>query len=79
GQTSPVLSVQVVPTDGRAQALEHVRDPKGHVQAACHVFGHAWALLRPDGYVAATGEAVDASVAMAVAHALGLPAEGSQP
>ncbi len=71
--TSPLRAVQVVPTHGRAQALEHVRDPQGHVQAACHVFGHAWALLRPDAYVAATGESVDASVVRALERALALP------
>jgi 3-(3-hydroxy-phenyl)propionate hydroxylase len=46
-------------------------DRDGHLQTTCHVFGHAWALLRPDGHVAATGESVDASVVHAVAHALG--------
>jgi len=71
-QSSPLRAVQVVGTDGQAQAREHVRDPQGHVQAACHVFGHAWALLRPDGYVAATGEAVDGGVIAAIERSLGL-------
>jgi 3-(3-hydroxy-phenyl)propionate hydroxylase len=35
------------------------------------VFGHAWVLLRPDSYVAATGENVDAHLVDAVARALG--------
>jgi 3-(3-hydroxy-phenyl)propionate hydroxylase len=52
-------------------AVEHVIDRDGHLQATCHVFGHAWALLRPDGHVAATGESVDASLVHAVAAALG--------
>jgi 3-(3-hydroxy-phenyl)propionate hydroxylase len=68
---APVRCVQVLGPQGRAGAVEHVRDPEGHLQGACHVFGHAWALLRPDAYVAATGEAVDASVVHAVARALG--------
>ena len=51
-----------------------VRDPLGHLQGACHVFGHAWALVRPDTYLAATGEAVDGSLITAVEHALGLKA-----
>ena len=72
GVGSPVLGVQVVPTDGQPQVLEHVHDAKGHLQAACHVFGHAWALVRPDGYVAATGEAVDSSLIAALEKSLGL-------
>jgi 3-(3-hydroxy-phenyl)propionate hydroxylase len=39
------------------------------------VFGHAWALVRPDAYVAATGEAVDAAVIEAVGRALGAHGE----
>ncbi len=63
--------VQVIAPGETAQALEHVEDTEGHLQATCHVFGHAWALLRPDGHVAATGESVDASLVHAVAMALG--------
>lgn len=70
-ETAPVRCVQVIGPGDRAGALEHVRDPKGHLQAACHVFGHAWALVRPDSYVAATGEGVDASLVHAVGRALG--------
>ena len=70
-ETAPVRAVQVLGPDEPAGALEHVRDPKGHLQGACHVFGHAWALVRPDSYVAATGESVDASLVHAVGHALG--------
>ena len=69
--SAPVRCVQVLGTDERPGALEHVRDPKGHLQGACHVFGHAWALVRPDSYVAATGEAVDASLVHAVGCCLG--------
>ena len=68
---APVRAVQVLGADGPAGALEHVRDPQGHLQGACHVFGHAWALVRPDAYVAATGESIDASLVHAVARALG--------
>jgi 3-(3-hydroxy-phenyl)propionate hydroxylase len=49
-----------------------VIDPQGHLQGACHVFGHAWAVLRPDGYLAATGETVDATLVHAIEHALGM-------
>jgi 3-(3-hydroxy-phenyl)propionate hydroxylase len=69
--SAPILAVQVIGTDGVASALEHVQDPRGHLQGACHVFGHAWALLRPDAYVAATGETVDAALVDAVSRALG--------
>jgi 3-(3-hydroxy-phenyl)propionate hydroxylase len=69
---APVRSVQVLGPDTTAQALEHVRDLQGHLQGACHVFGHAWALLRPDGYLAATGESVDAQLVSAIERCLGL-------
>ncbi|MCC2673476.1 MAG: pentachlorophenol 4-monooxygenase (Pentachlorophenol hydroxylase)-like protein [Ramlibacter sp.] len=73
--SAPVCCVQVLGADDAAGAREHVRDPKGHLQGACHVFGHAWALVRPDSYVAATGEAVDASLVHAVGQALGAALE----
>jgi 3-(3-hydroxy-phenyl)propionate hydroxylase len=66
-----IRCVQVVGPGEKATAVEHVIDDQGHLQATCHVFGHAWALLRPDGHVAATGESVDASLVHAVAAALG--------
>ncbi len=69
---SPVRSVQVLGPDAPAQVLEHVRDPHGHLQGACHVFGHAWALVRPDGYLAATGESVDGHLVSAIERSLGL-------
>jgi 3-(3-hydroxy-phenyl)propionate hydroxylase len=69
---TPLRAVQVLGADGRAQAREAVRDPHGHLQGACHVFGHAWALVRPDAYLAATGEAIDGSLVSAVEQALAL-------
>jgi 3-(3-hydroxy-phenyl)propionate hydroxylase len=77
-ETAPVRCVQVVGPDDRPGAIEHIRDPKGHLQGACHVFGHAWALVRPDSYVAATGEAVDASLVHAVGLALGAALEEAE-
>jgi 3-(3-hydroxy-phenyl)propionate hydroxylase len=74
-QAAPLRCVQVLGANDQAGALEHVRDPEGHLQGACHVFGHAWALVRPDAYVAATGEAVDAAVVEAVGRALGAHGE----
>jgi len=72
GNHSPVRSVQVQGADTRPRAREFVRDVHGHLQGACHVFGHAWALVRPDGYLAATGEAVDGALVEAIETALGL-------
>ncbi len=69
---APLRCVQVLGADAPAQAREHLRDQPGHLQGACHVFGHAWALVRPDSYLAATGEAVDAAVVGAVELALGV-------
>src|SRR4051812_20074397 len=74
-ETAPVRCVQVLGPEDPAGAMEHVRDPKGHLQGACHVFGHAWALVRPDSYVAATGETVDAALVHAVGQALGATLE----
>jgi len=74
-QTAPVRCVQVLGTNDQPGAREWVRDPKDHLQGACHVFGHAWALLRPDSYVAATGESVDATLVHAVGRALGAALE----
>jgi 3-(3-hydroxy-phenyl)propionate hydroxylase len=70
--SAPLRCVQVLGPDARPQAREHVVDPKGHLQAACHVFGHAWALVRPDGYLAATGEQVDGQLVLAIEKSLGL-------
>ena len=67
--------VQVLDPAGTAKtmpgAMEHVIDQQGHLQATCHVFGHAWALLRPDSYIAATGEGIDTSLVQALATASG--------
>lgn len=71
-EAAGVRAVQVVGPDTRPQAREVIADPHGHLQGACHVFGHAWALVRPDAYVAATGESVDAGLIQAIEHAMGL-------
>jgi 3-(3-hydroxy-phenyl)propionate hydroxylase len=66
-----VLAVQVVAPGERAGAVEHLRDPAGRLRQACQVFGHTWALLRPDAYLAATGEAVDARLVHAIGRGIG--------
>jgi 3-(3-hydroxy-phenyl)propionate hydroxylase len=55
----------------RAAAIERVLDRDGHLGSACQVHGHDWALVRPDAYVAATGEGIDAFLLEAVARCLG--------
>ncbi|MBC5765350.1 FAD-dependent monooxygenase [Ramlibacter albus] len=74
-QAAPVRCVQVVGAGELPAAVEFVRDPEAQLRAACHVFGHAWALVRPDAYVAATGDEVDAGLVDAVARALGAALE----
>ncbi len=69
---TPLRAVQVLGPDAPAHSRETIRDPLGHLQGACHVFGHAWALVRPDAYLAATGEAVDGALVGAVERALAL-------
>jgi len=72
---APVRSVQVLGRKGAALALEHVRDPQGHLQGACQVSGNAWALVRPDGYLAATGDTINAQLVRAIERSLGLRGE----
>jgi 3-(3-hydroxy-phenyl)propionate hydroxylase len=72
---APVRAVQVPRPDAPALALENVRDTKGHLQDACQVPDTAWALLRPDGYLAATGASINASLVAAIERSLGLRGE----
>lgn len=72
---APVRALQVLAPGERPGALEHVRDPRGHLRGACHLGGHSWALVRPDAYVAATGEEVDAALVHAAGRALGAALE----
>jgi 3-(3-hydroxy-phenyl)propionate hydroxylase len=70
--SSPLRVVQVLAPGDAAQAVEHVRDPQGHLRGACQVQAGEWALVRPDGYLAASGPAIDASLVRAIGLALGL-------
>ena len=76
--TPGVRCVQVLSATDQASAREHIRDPQGHVRATCQVsavhFSAAWTLLRPDSYIAATGEKIDAALVRAVATTLGVQA-----
>ncbi|MDO9437030.1 FAD-dependent oxidoreductase [Hydrogenophaga sp.] len=74
---APVRSVQVFDSDAHAQTVEHVRDPQGQLQGACQMSGPGWALLRPDGYLAATGSTINAGLVAAIERSLGL--QGDKP
>ncbi len=71
---TPLYSVQVLGHSGKTQAIEAVCDSLGHLKSACHLTANKpqnrWALLRPDAYVAASGQAVDASLVKAIERAL---------
>jgi 3-(3-hydroxy-phenyl)propionate hydroxylase len=47
--------VQVLESSTSPQSVEHVFDQQGHLRQAAHAQETAWALLRPDAYLAATG------------------------
>jgi 3-(3-hydroxy-phenyl)propionate hydroxylase len=70
--TTPLRVVQVAGTADAAQAVEHVRDLQGHLRGACQVQAGDWALVRPDGYLAASGHAIDGELVQAIALSLGL-------
>ena len=69
---APLRAVQVPAGRERAQATEHVRDPDGHLRAACQLTGPGWALVRPDGYLATTGDRIDGRLVAALERSLGL-------
>jgi 3-(3-hydroxy-phenyl)propionate hydroxylase len=77
-QSAPVCCVQVLGDGDTAGAVEHVRDAGGHLHGACHVSSHAWALVRPDSYVADCGDRIDASLVRAVSRALGMGDAGKE-
>lgn len=70
--SSPVRVVQVLAGREPAQAVEHVRDRDGHLRDACQVQDGQWALVRPDGYLAASGTAIDGQLVRAIGLTLGL-------
>ena len=68
-QHTGILCVNVLGTDMPACVKEHVRDPAGHLAAS--VGGVGWALVRPDSYLAATGQRINADFANALSTACG--------
>ena len=80
-RAAPVLTVQVLAHGEKPQALEHLYDEtadrRNALREACGIAmpkGTAtpWALIRPDAYVAATGQAVNAGLVQAIQRSLGI-------
>jgi 3-(3-hydroxy-phenyl)propionate hydroxylase len=71
-QSAAVRIVQVVSHEA-AQAVEHVIDKPQRLRQACGDATARWALLRPDAYVAARGQALNAGLVHSVAKALAIP------
>ena len=71
-QSAAVRIVQVVSHEA-AQAVEHVIDKPQRLRQACGDASARWALLRPDAYVAARGQALNAGLVHSVAKALAIP------
>jgi 3-(3-hydroxy-phenyl)propionate hydroxylase len=74
---APVQTVQVIsaqssqPGGDFVRARELVFDAAGHLRTATHVGPRAWALIRPDAYLAARGDGVGADLVRAIETALG--------
>jgi 3-(3-hydroxy-phenyl)propionate hydroxylase len=68
----PLRCVQVVDKRTPAQAREHVIDHSNRLRSACQLQCEGWALVRPDGYLAATGQRVDGGLIEAIANTLAL-------
>ena len=64
-----IRSVHVPGRDMPAIIREHVLDPEGHLAAS--MGGVGWVLLRPDSYIAATGQHMDAEFARTLNTACG--------
>jgi 3-(3-hydroxy-phenyl)propionate hydroxylase len=69
---TPLKAVQVLSPGQPAQCLEHVRDPEARLQRACQASGQAWAMVRPDSYLAATGADWESTPVHRLARALAL-------
>jgi 3-(3-hydroxy-phenyl)propionate hydroxylase len=69
---TPLKAVQVLSAGEVAQGQEHVRDPDGRLRQACQATAQAWALVRPDSYLAATGADWESTLVRRLARALAL-------
>jgi 3-(3-hydroxy-phenyl)propionate hydroxylase len=74
-QATGTLAVQVVQQRSTVQAREAVIDTPGLLAQACNVeLGTStlcWAIVRPDSYLAARGNAINTSLLNAIEHCLG--------
>jgi 3-(3-hydroxy-phenyl)propionate hydroxylase len=68
---TPLRCVQVV-SGTTPQAREHVLDSAHKLRTACHMTGDGWALVRPDGYLAAQGQRIDGDLLQAISDSLAL-------
>ena len=71
-QTDRVRVVQVLRRRHEAQALEHVMQADGLLQQACGDAKAKWALLRPDAYLIARGQALNGYLVQSVSKAYAL-------
>jgi 3-(3-hydroxy-phenyl)propionate hydroxylase len=69
---TPLKAVQVLSPGDQVQCREHVLDPEGGVRRACQAADKAWALVRPDSYLAATGADWESTLVRRLARALAL-------
>jgi 3-(3-hydroxy-phenyl)propionate hydroxylase len=83
--TAGARAVQIAATQGQVRAREAALDPTGQLLRACGLSQHTgpyavgqpppscrWALLRPDSYLAAQGNAIDDSLVHAIARCAGM-------
>lgn len=70
--TGCVRVVQVLSPAQKAQAVENVTDTDGRLQYACGEAKAKWALLRPDAYLVARGQALNGHLVQSVAKAYAL-------
>ncbi len=67
----PVRCVQVLAKGDSAQAREHIWDKQGHLKRTCATLSASgWAVIRPDGYLADTGQGVNGDLVATVATSL---------
>ena len=71
GTHAPVQIVQVADASARVQCVEHVHDPLHHLKTATQLGPQQWALVRPDAYLAATGNGAGSELVLTLEAALG--------
>ena len=71
GTHAPVQIVQVADASARVQCVEHVHDPLQHLKTATQLGQQQWALVRPDAYLAATGNGAGSELVHTLEAALG--------